>query len=107
LYVALTHLPPVVGANWHPLRKRPPPVTIKGMRPNPYEAPSEQGYEHPAPNRDGRRDKPWWGYFAAILVGMAVIGSALGLPLVILDDSGGLQMLIGAFLGLVIYRFLF
>jgi len=80
----------------------------QGMEPNPYEAPKEVGGP-PRSQRNllGLGRKPWWGYIVAVVVG-AWLGGVLLTPfLAALDDAGGLEMLIGAFLGLIIYGLLF
>ena len=78
------------------------------MAENPYESPKDaSGPTAPARNIFGLRKKPWLGYFVAMFVG-AFIGATLLLPATAaFDDAGGTQMLIGGFLGLVIYGLLF
>jgi hypothetical protein len=75
---------------------------------NPYKSP--QGNDDPprsTRNIFGRRRKPLWGYPLAAVVG-AFVGAAVLMPsTAVLDDAGGTQMLIGGFLGLVIYGLLF
>ncbi len=79
------------------------------MDPNPYESPQaiEDSPAPDLPTKRRRRRKPLWGYGVAIMVGVLVISPFLAGPLAVLDDSGGIQMLIGGFLGLVVYGFLF
>jgi len=59
------------------------------------------------PDKPARRRKPWWGYVLSIIAGAWLGGAVLTPALAVLDDSGGLEMLIGAFLGLVVYGLLF
>jgi len=78
------------------------------MEPNPYEAPNERNNPQFATrNVFGLRPKPWWGYLLAMVAGALFIGLLLAEPLAALDDSGGLQMLVGGLLGVVIYGLLF
>ena len=75
---------------------------------NPYQPPRENN-DPPRSNRNifGLRRKPLWGYLVAVVVG-AFLGGVVLLPATAeLDDAGGLQMLIGGFLGLAIYGLLF
>jgi hypothetical protein len=76
------------------------------VEPNPYESP--QHAEPPSnPSPRSRRPKSLWGYLIAVAVG-AFLGGLLLTPLLAdLDDAGGLEMLIGAFLGALIYGMLF
>jgi hypothetical protein len=79
------------------------------MDDNPYR-PSQEPNEPPQPssrNFVALRRKPLWGYPIAIVVGALVIGIAILPATSALDDVGGTQMLIGGFLGLVIYALLF
>ena len=81
---------------------------MNNMDPNPYESP-----QTPSEPRASRRPwirwkrKPLWGYAVAVVAGWFIGGALLIAPLADLDDAGGLQGLIGAFLGLVIYAMLF
>ena len=75
------------------------------MEPNPYESPRVPNEEQP--RRPWIRPKPLWGYALAAISGWFLGGALLIAPLAVLDDSGGMQGLIGAFLGLVVYAMLF
>ena len=75
------------------------------MDENPYKAPETEGDGDPPQPR--RRTKSAMGYFCAILLGAFLGALLLAGPLALLDDSGGIQLSVGAFLGLVIYQFLF
>jgi hypothetical protein len=79
-----------------------------GMDENPYKSPvdtasktsSEAGWIR-------RRRMALWGYPVAMVVG-AFIGVFFLLPQTAeWDDSGGKQLLVGAFISFVIYHFLF
>ena len=72
------------------------------MPTNPYEPPQEVGEQ---PKRF--RDRHFFGYLWALLIGALLGGLLLTGPLADLDDAGGLQMLIGAAIGIVVYRMLF
>jgi uncharacterized membrane protein len=53
-----------------------------------------------------RRDKTVWRYLLAVAIGAFIVGP-LTLPwLAILDDSGGVETLVGVALALTIYHFL-
>lgn len=78
-----------------------------GMDVNRYESPQEaEGYKS-GRNILGLRRKPWWGYLIALVGGAFIIGGLLNPFLAALDDAGGVQMLVGGFLGVVIYGLLF
>ena len=78
---------------------------------NPYESPREtsEGRVRRPSNRNifGLRKKPWWGYGITLIVGAFLGGLVLTPPLASIDDAGGTQMIIGGFLGVVIYGLLF
>jgi hypothetical protein len=75
------------------------------MSQNPYESPHEPGYEKTP--RPPRRRKPLWMYPIAAVIG-GIAGAIILTPfLADLDDAGGLELLVGAFLGVVIYGLLF
>jgi hypothetical protein len=77
------------------------------MHQNPYESPRvAEGFKSER-NVFGLRRKPWWGYPLAAVIGAFGSATAFGWMLSDIDDAGGTQLLIGAFLGLVIYGLLF
>lgn len=77
------------------------------VKQNPYQPPAEGGDGPTQPKRKSRRNKFWYGYVGALVSGVVLGGIVLAGPLADLDDSGGLQLLIGGFLGVVIYHLLF
>ena len=78
------------------------------MELNPYQSPRHaDGYQPSDRNILELRRKPWWGCAVAFVVGVFGGAAILGLPLAILDDAGGIQMMIGGFLGVAIYGLLF
>ncbi len=74
---------------------------------NPYESPRETSNKISNRNFFGLRRKPWWGYIIAFVVGL--FGGAIVLTPILadLDDTGGIEMMIGGFLGAAIYGLLF
>jgi len=75
---------------------------------NPYEASRESNRRTKAGGPWFRsRKKPLWGYPLAAVLGGIVFTALIGWMLADLDDAGGLQFLIGAILGLVVYVLLF
>lgn len=76
------------------------------MSENPYEPPPIPAQKD-SPRRWIRPGKHPVGYLVALLVGTPIIAGLLTEPLAPLDDSGGVQIKVGAFLAVVIYRFLF
>ena len=73
------------------------------MEDNPYRSP-----EAPPANTQVRlkKQRSGWGYLLAVILGLTCITPVLMPPLAILDDTGLLQMLIAAFMGPVLYHFL-
>lgn len=53
-----------------------------------------------------KKQRSGWGYLLAVILGLTCITPLLMPPLAILDDAGGLQTLIGVFMGVVVYHFL-
>ena len=77
------------------------------MDENPYQAPREVQQQIPPRRRWLRKArKPLLMYPLAVVAGAVLIGVPLLGPLAPLD-CGGLQMLVGGFLGVVIFHFLF
>ncbi len=77
------------------------------MDKNPYRPPMHAEERPHRRKKPVRRRKTLLTYLIAATVGGILGGALLIGPLADLDDAGGLQALIGAFLGVVIYRFLF
>jgi hypothetical protein len=74
------------------------------MSDNPYESPLTP----PEPDRRWfRKRKPLWHYPLAVVGGLVFLTPLLVPLLAIIDDAGGMQMLIAAGMGPVLYHFLF
>ena len=78
------------------------------MDENPYQSPRESNELTPSTrNIFGLRRKPLWGYAVAVVAGVLFGGVFLLPATAALDDTGGIQMLVGGFLGAVVYGLMF